>query len=890
MKRRLAEDTCVDADDLLAFLHARLDPASVRVLELHLARCPDCRALLSALATSESAIGAASAVGPRDADSLTATLPRLRVGEEVELARGARIGRYVVLERLGAGGMGVVYSAHDSELDRHVALKLLRGDAFSPALKEPLRERLRQEAQSMARLAHPHVVTVYDVGSFGEQIFISMELIDGVTLAQWLTAAPRRWPAIVAMLVQAGRGLAAAHAAGLVHRDFKPENVLIGADGRVRVSDFGLARASAGSDEAVASTAAPESVQRTLTGSLVGTPFYMAPEQYAGLTIDHRTDQFSFCVALSAAITGAHPFDGEGLEGLAEAVRHGRLRAAPRPDPMPGWVRRVLERGLAVDPQRRYPSMDALLAALARNPRRRLALLAGASAVLLALGLGGVLAYRQGTTAPALLCKGAERKWEGVWDDARRRDIERVFAATGKAGAADSFARVRDRLDAYAHDWSRMHTEACEATRVRGDQPEELLQKRMVCLDARLRDVRALVGRFAAADGALVEKAPRTLAMLGDLDSCEDVQALASQVPLPARAEQRARVLEVRGQLSEVKATRVAVGAGKGRDEARVVVEAARAVGYRPLEAEALLELELSESERANFKAASEFLEQAIWAAEAGRADELQARALIRLMVVKRLAGASADVALAIAPRVTALLERMGGNEKIEGILHVVVAQLLLATDKYPEAKVEAEAGLRLVEKHHGAYDPVLAEACDALGAIAVDEGHLEQALAYFERSLTLRMKEYGPQHPQVVTSMRHLGNVLIKAGRPLEAIAMLAQTLVLLERTVDAKHPDIPDTMFHLGLAYLNTGEVEKGTEMFRRAVAAVDVAGAETATLGDFLTEQGYALMALGKNEEGRAVLERALGIYERTEGRDNTSCAYTLRHLADVEIRMG
>jgi tetratricopeptide (TPR) repeat protein len=361
-------------------------------------------------------------------------------------------------------------------------------------------------------------------------------------------------------------------------------------------------------------------------------------------------------------------------------------------------------------------------------------------------------------------------------------------------------------------------------------------------------------------------------------------------VPLPPSPELRAQVAKVRGELSEVKATRVARSAHDGRSQAAKVVTAAQATGYRPLEAEALLERELAESEDAEFAPAEATLEQAIWAAEAGRADELEASALVRLMVVERLAGKSPEDVLALRPRVTAVLERMGGNEPIAGRFHAVVAQLLLAHDDYAGAKLEAQASLTMLEKHGGPDDPELADTIDALGAIAADEGHLSDALDHFARSLTLRRRAYGPAHPLVLTALRRLGNVLIKARRPFEAIAILEQALVLFERGHAARHPDIADTLYHLGIAYQTTGATEHAVTLLARAVAESDQGmGSQTATVGDFLTAQGYALMTLGRFEEARRTLLQALAVYEHTDGPENTSCAYALRHLAQTEIAL-
>ncbi|MCA9636376.1 MAG: serine/threonine protein kinase, partial [Myxococcales bacterium] len=294
-----------------------------------------------------------------------------------------RVGRYVVLSKLGQGGMGAVYTAYDEELDRRVALKLVRESAGVDTLGHA---RMQREAQAMARLSHPNVVQVYDVGSHEGQIFIAMEYVRGSTLRTWqerrdpATAAGRR--AILDMYMQAGRGLAAAHRAGMVHRDFKPDNVLVGDDGRARVLDFGLAAsisqaATASGPELDTASAA---TGLTLTGAVLGTQAFMAPELFLARPSDARTDQFSFCVALYRALYRAPPFAGETFTALASSVCSGELEAAPERTAVPPWLRAVLVRGLARDPADRYPDMDALLAALASDPgelrRRRLVALA----------------------------------------------------------------------------------------------------------------------------------------------------------------------------------------------------------------------------------------------------------------------------------------------------------------------------------------------------------------------------------------------------------------------------------------------------------------------------------------------------------------------------------
>jgi WD40 repeat protein len=349
-----------------------------------------------------------------------------------------KIGRYRVEGRLGQGAMGVVYAAVDEQLGRRVALKLLHpvsaGDATG-------RARLLREAQAMARLRHENVALVYDVGTHEpgterEQVFIALELVEGVTLDVWLRQAPRAWPEVLALFQQAGRALAAAHRAGVLHRDFKPENVLVDAGGRARVLDFGLARALA--EPAVDDPADSLSTPLTRTGSILGTPAYMAPEQLRGDKADARADQFSFCVALYEGLYGERPFAGvHRFEGV-------RVTHAPKDGRVPGELRRVLLRGLADAPDDRHVDMDALLAALRPPPRRRWR--------PLLLGAGGL----------ALLGLGA---WGAVVLRAHLHDLDAELSAA-RAHAREQAAAASDKDSQLASEREAQARRAAEERRV----------------------------------------------------------------------------------------------------------------------------------------------------------------------------------------------------------------------------------------------------------------------------------------------------------------------------------------------------------------------------------------------------------------------------------------
>jgi tRNA A-37 threonylcarbamoyl transferase component Bud32 len=315
----------------------------------------------------------------------------------------ARLGRFEVLGRLGEGGMGHVLRARDPQLDREVAIKVLRSeldDTVAPLHAEVARKRLLREAQAMARLDHPNVIGVHEVGEDGGRIFLVMERVAGTTLDGWLRAASRGWRGVLALFAQVGAGLAAAHAAGLVHRDIKPGNVLVGDDGRARITDFGLVGVEAGRDvRALDSAAEPPAL--THDGAMVGTPGYMAPEQLRGQVADPRSDQFGLCVTLYEALYGESPFAGAGFREMAVAVLEGSVRPAPAGSDVPAAVRAAVLRGLAVDPAARWPDVAALMAALAapsaRPARRRSWLVVPLAAVVAA----GTFLWTRPRTQPA---------------------------------------------------------------------------------------------------------------------------------------------------------------------------------------------------------------------------------------------------------------------------------------------------------------------------------------------------------------------------------------------------------------------------------------------------------------------------------------------------------
>jgi predicted Ser/Thr protein kinase len=446
---------CLDDNAASEFVSGALAQSAITKVELHLASCRDCRALVAALAGDE-------------ADSNVATHPHEKVSEDSQVAKrpvlsiGDRVGRYLVLSSIGAGGMGVVFAAYDPQLDRKVALKLLRANLGANA--KEARTRLKREAQAIAQLNHPNVVGVYDVGTTDDgDVYIAMEFVEGDTLTTWLKRWPRTWREILDVFHQAARGLMAAHSVGLLHRDFKPDNVLVGGDGRVRVTDFGLARSlflddsnrgaitaqNGRASQQTPAAGSPLQVDLTATGTVLGTPRYMPPEQLTGPTIDARADQFSFCVALYEALYGTHPLPGATSVSMLEHDE--RALAPPEGNKVPASIARAVMRGLEKDRSKRFPTLATLMHELTppqqRSPVRVIAL--AALGALLVTGATAAVMSRPEATRPRDGGEGDILVIKGLQNQIRQLEQERKQlqeALVSRETNLRELEELRDRL------------------------------------------------------------------------------------------------------------------------------------------------------------------------------------------------------------------------------------------------------------------------------------------------------------------------------------------------------------------------------------------------------------------------------------------------------------
>ena len=497
----------------------------------------DARLARSTAAWDGDAAGAATPLG--EAPTVDGRPPGLRVGSTTLADR-----RYQLLGELGRGGMAVVHAAIDRQLGRRVALKLVRPDRVDAAG----RARLLREAKAMARLQHRNVVQVYDAGSVGDQVFVAMELVDGGSLQRWLVSAPRTWRQVVEVFIGAGHGLAAAHAAGLVHRDFKPDNVLIDAQGVARVADFGLAVAGVDHEDGDGTAADLPSV--TTAGVLIGTPAFMAPEQLDGEPATAASDQFAFCVALHRALHGVAPFPGDTPTAL-----RARIAAAPPEESdagkaLPRWLRSALAQGLAANPAARHASMTALVALLARERgwRRWRVPVALGTTVIAATAAVALASTRSAQVDPADACDGGANELAAVWNPAQRSAV-----ATRLERSREGRNLVLAALDRQARTWTAMHRSACVA-HARGAESAQVLDLRMRCLRHRQIELGAAVDALVhIADGAL-DHAVDVTADLVPIDDCANLDQLTRELPPPRSAAARARADELRIELARLEA------------------------------------------------------------------------------------------------------------------------------------------------------------------------------------------------------------------------------------------------------------------------------------------------------------------------------------------------
>jgi tetratricopeptide (TPR) repeat protein len=815
---------------------------------------------------------------------------------EGEPARGDTVGRFVILGVLGQGGMGLVYSGYDPHLDRKVAIKLLRASVLGAI---DARTRLLREAQAMAKISHPNVVTVHEVGTYGEQVYVAMEFADAGTLRDWLET-PRAHREIVDKFIAAGKGLAAAHAVGLVHRDFKPENVLLTTDGGVRVTDFGIVGvagervdgetrraptddvAARASVEASLSGTTPLSQQLTRTGAVMGTPLYMPPEQFKGDIATERADQFSFCVALYEALYRERAFAGATFEQLEANVLAGNVSPAPKGSSVPGWIRRALLRGLLPEPDARYPSMTELLAALSRDPARRNRRLAGAAVV--AAGAAAAVFFALGPDAAERCASGADRA-DRAWTAKRREALRTAFTTVGRANAAASFAHVEDILQRWDRSWAAGYTEACEATHERHAQTEALLDLRLRCLDRVLSDVRTTVDLLGAGGADAVDKALKVATELPSVTACADPAALTAAIAPPADAATREAVGTIRAQLDAARGHQRIGRYPAGLATAREALAAARTTKYRPLEAEALLVAGRLEKDAAEPTAIATLRDAMHAAAEVGDQPR-QVEAAVWLVYLFATGSKSYEHGIEIGTYAESIAQHARPAPDVVVLLHCTIGLLEETHGKLAEADARYRQGLALAESTLGPDHATTISALNMLGNLAKTQGKFAEARGYLERVLASRGRVFGDDHPAYADVLNNLGNVARVEGKLDEAKDLYDRSLAIRIAALGPDHPEVGTSYNNLGTFYDELEDTDHAEEYYGKALALWEkVYGPDQPEVATALMNLGNVYVTRHDYPRARDALGRALAVLEKAVGPDHPKVAVALGNLGLV-----
>ena len=766
------------------------------------------------------------------------------------LEPGAAVGRYVILQQLGAGGMGVVYAAYDPELDRKVALKFLHVSAYDR--RDGDRMRLRREAQAMAKLSHPNVVMVHDVGEHDGAVYIAMESVDGRTLRRWLTQQRRSWREVLAVFIAAGEGLAAAHAEGIVHRDFKPENVMVGDDGRVRVMDFGLAAPtstgkirSLSADEASAPLA-PLS-QRLSRKQVAGTPAYMAPEQYQDFEVGRPADQFAFCVALWEGLHGERPFRSDSPLSVVAAASSG-VRPRPPGSRVPGWLRRAVERGFAVDPTKRWPSMEELLAALrAGSPRMRHTLIAGAVILVLGLAGAGVGAHlhREGQLAA---CGEVGAAIAEVWSPTVRDKVTTNVVDIGGPHALETAERITPWLDDYASQWQQRRTDACVEAETGHGLESPLRQRAVACLEERRHALAELVDRLRDADTETMVHAVTAATELPPVDACRDPVALRRLPAAPL--EEHDQVLEIRRRLARARALQLTGAPEEAVSVARAALADARELSWLPLQADAGLALGRVLKRTGAHDEAERTLEAAYF-------DGMRSGATVPAF----------HAALTLARFVGADRARPGDGRRWANLADLVRAQLPTLSGLHEASLLAARA---TIERRAGEFD---------------------EAVGYGERALRLCEAAVGPDHPEVAAVLNTLGNARVEQGAYREGNDHLERALAIHEATLGPTHPTVAGVLSNLASSDFSTGHADRALQRQQRALEIKEaVHGPDHETVAVTLNNLAVLRFAGGEDEEALALYERALEIFERVHGPEHPRVGRAEVNIAKVLRRAG
>jgi tetratricopeptide (TPR) repeat protein len=795
-------------------------------------------------------------------------------------AEGTMVGRYLLLQRLGGGGGGEVYSAFDPVLDRKVALKFLhRSEHTGPALI--------REGRLLAKVVHRAVVEVHEVAFHDGRAFMAMELVDRGDLDAFAAEARAKGDvaSLLAALYSVAEGIIAAHAVGVVHGDIKPSNVLRGTTGEFKVSDFGIARLRRAELDDDASD------------HPIGTPAFMAPEQHLGGQADERSDQYSFCVTAWSALCGSLPFlpgptirsttndslDATGPVESLESIKAAGPPPWPAPRGVPRWIGDVLSRGLRSDPAERWPSMQDLLAALRPDPARarlRRVLGVGGGLAVAAAGVYGWSAYDHGRREENCRRSGAEI--DAVWNADASAALRDTLLATDVRHAASTADKVVPWLDDAARAWREHRTAACSHTEVAHTWSPETFARAQWCLDERKLELEAALQRLEGSDAATVDRAVALVSRLRTDAGCIDEAALA-QMPDPPAGAMRSTTIEA---LAEIARARALDHTGK-YDEGLAAIRRAKEILHAhpgsPLSATAAVE-EGRLLAHGGFHAEAEQALIGGWvAAASSRSWTVAAVAAENLVFVvgRELHRPGEGATWETQAKVAATL---GGDPSG---LHAAGRAANLAVVKreageYDEAIALHMRAIELTTEALGEDHPTTATTLGNLAAVYVETGKPREARALFERVAQMRDATLGPDNPSTISALNNLATTFADTGEYARAKELLQDVAQRRERALRADHPLVAEALDNLGTIHTLLGEYDEAQRLLDRALAIKQEAGQDGMPLATTLAHLATVQSAKGKRAQAVELLERTLAIREQVKGPDHRIVAETLVNL--------
>jgi eukaryotic-like serine/threonine-protein kinase len=799
------------------------------------------------------------------------------VSERESTIAGTRLGRYFVLGRIAEGGYGEVLRAYDPQLDRKVALKLLRPERTPAGTR---RAALLREAQALAKLSHPAVVAVYEVFDGPDQTVLAMELVDGVELGQWLGDA-RHWSEGFDVVLAAGHGLVAAHAAGVVHGDFKPANLLVGADGRARVVDFGLADTAARDQLGSASDLGDDG--ETSDGQrAAGTPRYMAPELFAGASASAATDQYAFFVTLFEAIYGAPPFSGASADERLAAKRSGVLPFPPRPA-VPTWLRAALARGLAVDPRQRPSALAEVIAELERCRRRR------RSRGWLAIGaglLGVALLVIPLSSSRTRACADAAEGFANGWDGSRRARVHAALTQVSPLLAEETLAILDPELQSYLDEWSVQYRRSCEAAPADAAPSDPQLR----CLQRQRVVVQAWIDALGRASASTVERAVPAIAALPRPADC---LAIASREGFAVAADPRvAREVETLRRAIDETATRADAGDASGAlAQTDALIERGEALGDAAVIAEALRLRGALRASTGDPHGARTDLEAALWQAEAIAHDALVVRAAIDLTADLGVTLELPAEARVFARHGRAMLERGPPQPALESELLARGAEVDALDQRFDAAEHGLREALELATLAHGPDHLALAELWIDLGNVATARGAYDEAEAPLQRGLEIRRAWLPAHHPAMASALHNVAVLAQQRGRFAAARSSLLEVLALEREAYGSSHPKLAITITNLASAEL---ALERYDDAEAHARAALDIlehsVGPEHPNLGLVRVNLGQIRFAAGDTVGALAYTQEGIAQLERVRSPTHASLVQPLHDLAMIHRERG